>query len=279
MHRSFFPLQLGVSPSSLTRRRHPDAASEEEFARMREKALRRDTYVCQGCGLLFEAYDGAPGGGLDVHHINANPRDNRIENLVSLCPLCHGTQHLGFFARRFGNMMQLIFCPEISQNSLNMLSWVSAIVFYRSQNLQSCDSVFRDKANLLTSTLTKRQEFPKNYFASASVMKNFLDMQRDKNGPVASLATILATIRQKEAWAYEVREKWLWGVRIFYNPLLYEQFLDRKNKNLVAHLATKQEWQPGEDWEKSFICIARDVLARVEKKQSMGESKKKGGLS
>lgn len=42
---------------------------------------------CEECGWNKETIDGRVP--LELHHVNGNSRDNRIENLVVLCPNCH----------------------------------------------------------------------------------------------------------------------------------------------------------------------------------------------
>lgn len=42
---------------------------------------------CEECGWSKKAIDGRVP--LEIHHLNGNPRDNRIENLIILCPNCH----------------------------------------------------------------------------------------------------------------------------------------------------------------------------------------------
>lgn len=58
----------------------------------REAALRRDGFICQGCGTSESDMDSS----LHVHHIKPlrefeEPEHaNMLDNLVSLCPSCHG---------------------------------------------------------------------------------------------------------------------------------------------------------------------------------------------
>lgn len=45
---------------------------------------------CEECGWARRTEDGyLP---LEIHHINGNSRDNRLENLQVLCPNCHALQ-------------------------------------------------------------------------------------------------------------------------------------------------------------------------------------------
>lgn len=51
--------------------------------RRRDKILIRDNHQCQFC---FKP-------AIDIHHLNGNHKDNRLENLMSLCKICHGKFH------------------------------------------------------------------------------------------------------------------------------------------------------------------------------------------
>ena len=43
-------------------------------------------YRCERCGLTEWQEQSIP---LELHHINGNNKDNRLENLILLCPNCH----------------------------------------------------------------------------------------------------------------------------------------------------------------------------------------------
>ncbi|MBQ0044549.1 MAG: HNH endonuclease [Bacteroidales bacterium] len=74
-----------------------DAIFKEDSAykcswRLREqyKKLSGKNY-CESCGLTEWRNQAIP---LEIHHINGNNRDNRVENLQLLCPNCHAqTKH------------------------------------------------------------------------------------------------------------------------------------------------------------------------------------------
>ena len=52
----------------------------------RRTALEHYGAKCEWCGFGIEAL-------LEAHHINKNRYDNRIENLIILCLICHGLVH------------------------------------------------------------------------------------------------------------------------------------------------------------------------------------------
>lgn len=67
----------------------------ENWEEQRTKALKRDNYECQRCGMAQEKHKEKTGKSLHVHHISnkknfANDKEmNKLSNLVSLCGSCH----------------------------------------------------------------------------------------------------------------------------------------------------------------------------------------------
>lgn len=86
-------------------------SSDKEFSIIRPRVLERDTYTCRFCLWKAEKWQ-------DVHHLNDNHSDNRMENLVTVCRICHACFHIGL-AGDNGKGGQIIFLPEVSQVELN----------------------------------------------------------------------------------------------------------------------------------------------------------------
>lgn len=73
--------------------------SRKEWKELREHALERDERQCQECGMAQEEHKERYGVGLNVHHLedvsdHQQPEEaDVIENLETLCCICHGKQH------------------------------------------------------------------------------------------------------------------------------------------------------------------------------------------
>lgn len=80
--------------------RYKDGTSYAEWFRLMKPLIReRDSDACVACGVVNVPIQVSRQGlladrsGLVVHHINEDPRDNRPENLITLCMSCHLTHH------------------------------------------------------------------------------------------------------------------------------------------------------------------------------------------
>jgi len=79
---------MNSEKGKLSARRTED---RERFGGNRIKTLERDSYKCRLCGSVDR---------LHVHHVDgkgtgylANERDDRLDNLITLCKACHRRQH------------------------------------------------------------------------------------------------------------------------------------------------------------------------------------------
>lgn len=83
-------LSASLKAAWLTRERPGPSALEPypaEFNEaLKEQVRSRDGYKCQDCSKTQEAN----GQALGVHHIDRVKENLQLDNLISLCPSCHG---------------------------------------------------------------------------------------------------------------------------------------------------------------------------------------------
>lgn len=68
-----------------------------EWKRIRQAILVRDHFTCQYCGFTSEK-------GMNVGHIDGNPKNNSDANLEVVCPDCHKVMHAGLWVVVKGTM-------------------------------------------------------------------------------------------------------------------------------------------------------------------------------
>jgi len=77
-----------------------------EFNNSFKKQIRtRDNYICQICNTKEN------GKHLDVHHIDYNKKNNKPDNLISLCHPCHGKTNTN--RNKWKNLLQQIILKKI----------------------------------------------------------------------------------------------------------------------------------------------------------------------
>ncbi len=89
--------------------------SGADWKRARTRALERDGNRCVYC-------DHAAERGLEVNHISGNSRDDRDENLETVCALCHRVLHAGRAAAIYGSLL-LFARAGVDQNTIQRLCW------------------------------------------------------------------------------------------------------------------------------------------------------------
>ena len=111
---------------------------------LRQAVFERDDYVCKGCSWRSERFQ-------EIHHKNDDHSDHRMENLETLCPLCHQVFHLPIAATTSGGT--IIWLPDIPQADLNLL----CIGLFVAQHV--ANSKWAGTARQLFSTLQGRTTF------------------------------------------------------------------------------------------------------------------------
>ncbi len=94
------------------------ALGSAAWRRTRFTILERDGERCVYCD------HHEPGGrGLEVNHISGASRDDRPENLETVCPLCHRVLHAGRSAAVFGSLL-LFASAAVDQTTIQRLCWL-----------------------------------------------------------------------------------------------------------------------------------------------------------
>lgn len=118
-------LLIGVKRSCFRENDPRRGRADAEFTAKRPSVLVKQKFTCAGC--KYQALQGQ-GAHMDVHHADDDHHNNRDENLVLACHLCHPYQHVGEIARRtdiggegLGKLTLIATIPEISAADLNLL--------------------------------------------------------------------------------------------------------------------------------------------------------------
>lgn len=104
----------------------PDAeAANAAYVTVRREVLQRDKWTCRHCDFASAPQKPAkPGsyeesGFLEIHHLDDDHANNRVENLATVCPFCHEVHHAGNAGH--AERATLIWLPEMSHEDLHRL--------------------------------------------------------------------------------------------------------------------------------------------------------------
>jgi len=165
--------------------------SEPSYRTKREGILLRDDFKCQGCNFFSKKFH-------EVHHKDDNHSNDKDENLVTFCCLCHGCFHLGFVGQQ--SKAQIIYLPELEQHELNTIlrsMWIAV------EN----KTKYKDHAKLVLAILKNR----------ATHAREIL-----KTSEPRVLANLLAELPDKD---YKRRSSFLADFKLLHSPELYERQL------------------------------------------------------
>ena len=105
-----------------------DNATGDSMTDRRHQAVRRDGYTCQGCGCRSAVTAKDLWCGLEVHHLDGSERNNKEDNLVTVCPLCHGILHFDIMLKEGKMPGRFLWTDAIAQPELNMATHVLAVL-------------------------------------------------------------------------------------------------------------------------------------------------------
>jgi intracellular multiplication protein IcmJ len=87
--------------------------ASQQLLELRPKILERDNHTCRFCGFQSQKYQ-------EVHFLNGNPEDLRIDNLATACIFCHQCFDLDKTSQM--NSGVLVWLPELEQRELNHIA-------------------------------------------------------------------------------------------------------------------------------------------------------------
>ena len=162
---------------------------DREYKRNKDKwnkVWERDAYRCYYCSFVSKKHQ-------EIHHLNEDHQDNSIDNLVTICPLCHQCFHLDIATATNGG--KIIWLPEFSQQELNYLSRAIFIAAEEAQQAEEGKEVpgFSKIANMLESSLLERSLITEQH------------IQQGSSEP-ANFATALLNMSEEN---YEKREEFI----------------------------------------------------------------------
>lgn len=105
------PITLGIVRSSGSAQSSSRAA--QQLQEIRPRVFERDNHTCRFCGFHSQKYQ-------EVHFINGNPEDLRLENLATACIFCHQCFDLEKASQM--NSGVLVWMPEVTQAELNNIA-------------------------------------------------------------------------------------------------------------------------------------------------------------
>lgn len=85
---------------------------DKKAVKIFERVWQRDSNSCYYCGFKADKWQ-------EVHHLNDDHADFSMDNLVTICPLCHQCLHLNLAHTTNGGIV--IWLPEFTQQELNYL--------------------------------------------------------------------------------------------------------------------------------------------------------------
>lgn len=144
-----------------------------------DKVWERDSYKCYYCKFTSKKFQ-------EIHHLNDDHEDNTMDNLVTVCPLCHQCFHLDTASATNGG--KIIWLPEMSQQELNYLSraiFIAAETARVAEEMGEKVSDFTKMASMLESSLSERSLVVEQYIQQgasdpATFANALLNMKEDK---------------------------------------------------------------------------------------------------
>ena len=99
--------------------------------------LHASSWTCEACGVRSQPDNGDVYGGMEVHHRDHAPENTDPDNLVCLCPFCHGLMHTDVMLARGLFPGHIVWAPHIEQRFFTLTAHLRAVVEVRCATLSA----------------------------------------------------------------------------------------------------------------------------------------------
>jgi intracellular multiplication protein IcmJ len=140
------PVILGLNRKFTNPSRSDTQNSRDLSAEVKQKVFEKDDFTCRGCGFRSQKYQ-------DIHFLNYNYSDTRLENMATMCIFCHQCFNLDMVNEMRSGI--LIWLPEIKQEDLHNIARAVYVA-------RISQGPIADAARRAFETMMKRREEARN---------------------------------------------------------------------------------------------------------------------
>lgn len=135
-----------------------------KFKDVWDSVWQRDNYKCYFCNFESKRHQ-------EIHHLNSDHEDNSLDNLVTICSLCHQNFHLDTVSTTNGG--KIIWLPELNQQELNYLSRAIFIAADEAEDKSETIPYLKISPTLENSLLERSLIVEQHFQSGASEPVNF----------------------------------------------------------------------------------------------------------
>ena len=117
--------------------RDADMGGGAERTRSDLSVLHASSWTCEACGVRSQPDNGDVYGGMEVHHRDHDPENTDPDNLVCLCPFCHGLMHTDVMLARGLFPGHIVWAPHIEQRFFTLTAHLRAVAEVRCATLSA----------------------------------------------------------------------------------------------------------------------------------------------
>ncbi len=195
---------------------------DKKSAKIFERILDRDKNTCYYCGFQAAKWQ-------EVHHLNDDHEDLSLDNLVTICPLCHQSFHLNLVHTTNGGT--IIWLPEFTQQELNYLC--RSIFICLDASDEELEGVkFQKMAMSIYQALDAREQVVSQHFYSGTATQT-----NEKN--VGAFGQMLLNLNEEE---YNNRENIISNFKLLPSPNRFPVQI-KYWKNTTFHDLPIKSWE------------------------------------